>query len=201
MIAIIDYGMGNLRSVAKALEKMGLKTIITDSPQDVKKAKGLILPGVGAFGKAVENIKNLKLDKAILGFIDSGRPFLGICLGLQLLFEDSDEDGHSVKGLGLFKGKVRKFKHDLKIPHMGWNQVEKTKDTTLLNEVETGDYFYFVHSYYVVPEDKTLIATNTSYGYTFASSIAKENVFACQFHPEKSQRKGLSIISQFGKLL
>ena len=114
MIAIIDYGMGNLRSVAKALEKMGQKTMITNNPRDVKSANGLILPGVGAFGKAIENIKNLKLDKAILDFIDSGRPFLGICIGLQLLFEESEEHGHSVKGLGLFKGRVRKFKNDLR---------------------------------------------------------------------------------------
>ena len=198
MIAIVDYGMGNLHSVAKALQKRDIPAEITSSADTIAAADGVILPGVGAFGEASLNLRSRGLDKPILKHIEKGKPFFGICLGLHLLFEGSDESPKE-PGLGLFKGRVVRFQTDLKVPHMGWNSVEKQKDIPMLTGINDGDYFYFVHSYYVAPEDPTVAATLTEYGEKFVSSVGVDNVFACQFHPEKSQDRGLTLIKNFGE--
>jgi glutamine amidotransferase len=209
MIAIVDYGMGNLRSVHKALERVGISAIVTQDPGVIKKATGLVVPGVGAFKKAMENLKELGLVEPIKEFIESGRPFLGICLGLQILFSESEEFGVQ-SGLGIFKGRVVRFSfslpglspsgNSLKVPHMGWNSVQVRKRFPSLEGIETGAHFYFVHSYYPVPEDPEIVATTTDYGVEFVSSIGRENLFACQFHPEKSQAVGLKVLKNFGSL-
>lgn len=206
MIAIIDYEMGNLRSVQKGLERAGHKAIITRSARDILDASHVVLPGVGAFKDCMENLKRYDLIEPIFKVITSGRPFLGICLGLQLLFTESEEFGKHL-GLDIIKGRVVRFpttlldqNPELKIPHMGWNDIRIKKRTPLLDGIEDGSFFYFVHSYYVVPEDNGVIATNTDYGIEFTSSIWKDNIFACQFHPEKSQKVGLEILRNFGKM-
>lgn len=197
MIGIINYQRGNLNNVLRAFLKFGFNTQITDDPAEISKFKGLVLPGVGAYGDAMETLKAKGFDRAILNYIQSGKPFMGICLGLQLLFEESEEFGNH-KGLGLFKGRVVPFKISEKVPHMGWNQLEFKKQSKILKGICTGDAFYFVHSYYVETPDSSIILTTTDYGIHFVSSVEKENVFACQFHPEKSQEKGLRIIQSFG---
>ncbi len=213
MIAIIDYGMGNLRSVHKALERLGLEARVTSEKRDVANASGVVLPGVGAFRDCMLNLEKHDLIGAILGAIDGGKPFLGICLGLQALFTQSEEFGIH-PGLDVFKGKVTRFpddmpdpeagpdeEHYLKVPHMGWNKVSIKSDATVLSGIEEGSYFYFVHSFHVAPEDKSIIATSTEYGIEFASSVARDNVFACQFHPEKSQNLGLRLLRNFGEMV
>jgi len=210
MIAIVDYGMGNLRSVHKALEKVGFPAIVTHDAQVIQESDGLVVPGVGAFKQAMENLQELGLVEAILEFIASGKPFLGICLGLQLLFAESEEFGIQ-SGLGVFKGRVVRFpdpipgsspaKGALKVPHMGWNTVRIKKESSFLENIPDGTHFYFVHSYYPLPEDPEIIATTTEYGREFVSSVAQGNLFACQFHPEKSQVKGLKILKNFGHLV
>ena len=199
MIAVIDYKRGNLRSVQKALERMGGDAVITSDPALIKEADAVVLPGVGAFGDCLRNLEELGLVNPVLDAITSNKPFLGICLGLQLLFQESEEFGKTL-GLGVIKGRVVKFENmnGLKIPHMGWNSIKKVSHSPLLNEVENGSYFYFVHSYYVVPEDKNLIATKTSYGpVEFTSMIQRNNLWATQFHPEKSQKVGLRVFKNF----
>ena len=198
MIAILDYGMGNLRSVEKALQKVGARTLITSSPEKVLIAEGLVLPGVGAFKDCMRNLKEYGLIDPLYQFIQSGRPFLGICLGLQLLFSESTEFG-LYKGLDIIKGKVVRFPQNstIKVPHMGWNTVNIKERVPLLQNVEDESYFYFVHSYYVVPEDESIVASTTHYGIEFVSSICHNNIFACQFHPEKSQELGLKILRRF----
>jgi glutamine amidotransferase len=176
----------------------------------VKKAAGLIVPGVGAFKKAMENLQELGLVNPIIEFVESGKPFLGICLGLQLLFSGSDEFGFQ-KGLSLFKGRVVRFpfshpvasppKDLLKVPHMGWNTVHIHKRLPVLDGIAEGAYFYFVHSYYPVPEEQEIVATTTDYGGEFVSSVSRGNLFACQFHPEKSQSVGLKLLKNFGRLV
>jgi glutamine amidotransferase len=210
MIVIVDYGMGNLRSVHKALERVGFQASVTQDPAEVKKAAGLIVPGVGAFKKAMENLQELGLVNPIIEFVESGKPFLGICLGLQLLFSGSDEFGFQ-KGLSLFKGRVVRFpfshpaasppKDLLKVPHMGWNTVHIHKRPPVLDGIADGAYFYFVHSYYPVPEEQEIVATTTDYGGEFVSSVSRGNLFACQFHPEKSQSVGLNLLKNFGRLV
>ncbi|HSR11496.1 MAG TPA: imidazole glycerol phosphate synthase subunit HisH [Thermodesulfobacteriota bacterium] len=212
MIVIVDYGMGNLRSVHKALERAGFPAVVTQDPEAVRKADGLVVPGVGAFGKAMENLETLGLVKPILAFIESGRPFLGICLGLQLLFSTSDEFG-SRSGLGVFPGRVVRFpfsmpggaaddsRRSLKVPHMGWNSVGLRRGHPALHGVAPGTHFYFVHSFYPVPDDPGVVATTTDYGGEFTSSVARGNLFACQFHPEKSQAEGLKILKNFGNMV
>jgi len=202
VIAVIDYGMGNLRSVSKALEHVGAPVKVTSNPLDLKSASGVVLPGVGAFRDAVNNLRKLNLWDAIIEEIEKGKPFLGICLGLQLLFEKSYEFGET-EGLGIIKGEVVKFDlpKEYKIPHMGWNQVYRRKDSQLLKGIGEGEFFYFVHSYYVKPKDKDVVLTETDYGTVFTSSIEKENVFATQFHPEKSQKAGLRLLSNFVKIV
>lgn len=201
MIAIIDYGMGNLRSVEKGFAKVGVDARIINSPKglDARDAHGIVLPGVGAFRDCVGNLEALGLKDPIIAAIKAGRPFLGICLGLQMLFTESEEFGRS-EGLDLFKGKVVRFTGGagLKIPHMGWNEVKIKRRAPVLEQIPDGASFYFVHSYYVVPEDDSIVATTTDYGIEFVSMIWKDNVLATQFHPEKSQSFGLEILRAFG---
>ncbi|MBI5326850.1 MAG: imidazole glycerol phosphate synthase subunit HisH [Deltaproteobacteria bacterium] len=220
MIAIIDYDMGNLRSVQKGFERAGHPCIITRDSKEISNASHVVLPGVGAFKDCMDNLKNYELVDPILLAIKSGKPFLGICLGLQLLFSESEEFGRH-EGLDVIKGKVKKFQVSsfkfqenetkttstcnlqpttLKIPHMGWNDIKIKNRPPVLKDIPDGSYLYFVHSYYVVPKDDSVIATTTSYGIDFASSICKDNIFACQFHPEKSQKIGLQILKNFGAM-
>ena len=203
-VSIIDYGMGNLRSVQKGFEKIGAQAKIINTPQQVADAEAIVLPGVGAFKNCLENLDSLKLITPVLKSIESGKPFLGICLGLQILFTESEEFG-STPGLDIIKGRVIRFKTDtscnhkphLKIPHMGWNSISIKKGGPYLEGIENETYLYFVHSYYVKPKDENVIATTTEYGIEFVSSILKDNIFACQFHPEKSQKAGLKILENF----
>jgi glutamine amidotransferase len=200
MIALIDYGMGNLGSVAKALARVGCEPRITDDPAVVKAADGVVLPGVGAFDDCISNLTARGLDAAVKDVVAAGTPFLGICLGLQMLFESSEEGG-KYPGLGIFKGKVVRFTHNLKIPQIGWNQIQIRKPAPQLEGVAEGSWVYFVHSYYVVPEDSSIIACTTDYGYEFVSAVWRDNVFASQFHPEKSQAIGLQILENFAGLV
>jgi glutamine amidotransferase len=202
VIAIIDYGMGNLRSVQNALEKVGARAEITRDVNRIEAAAGVVLPGVGAFGACMDNLRSYQLIDPIKRVIARGTPFLGICLGMQLLFDESEEFG-PVPGLGIFPGRVVKFTpdSDLKIPHIGWNQIRKTQNVPHLAGVDDGAFVYFVHSYYVVPADPALTATSTDYGVTFASAIARDNVFASQYHPEKSQTVGQVILRNFAALV
>ena len=199
MVTIVDYGMGNLRSVQKGFEKVGVEALISGDPEVVRRASAVVLPGVGAFADAMERLEVSSLSGAVLDSINKGRPFLGICLGLQLLFEHSFEDG-SHTGLGVFKGDVVRLEGAIKIPHMGWNQVEKKQDLTLLEGIEDGTNFYFVHSYVAQPKDSVVVATVTDYGGVFVSGVAKDNVCAFQFHPEKSGSIGLQILKNFGSM-
>jgi imidazole glycerol-phosphate synthase subunit HisH len=201
MIAIIDYGMGNLRSVQKAFEKVGHQAIVTSDPAQVALATKVVLPGVGAFEDAVTELRRLDLVKSVLQAIDSGKPFLGICLGLHLLFDVGYENGRH-EGLGVLRGEVVKFDlpKDLAVPHMGWNQLDIRRPTPLLAGVAEGAYVYFVHSYYVVPKDAEVIATETDYGGPFCSMVWRDNIYATQFHPEKSQAEGLKILKNFAEL-
>lgn len=199
MIAIIDYGMGNLRSVQKALEKVGGKTLITQNPEDIRSAQKVVLPGVGAMKPAMDKLSDLNLTDPIKEFAGGGKPFLGICLGLQLLFTQSEESG-GVQGLGIFPGKVARFSK-MKVPHMGWNQINMIqKQNPLFKKIADGENMYFCHSYYVQPEHHIIMATETDYGIKFCSSIWKDNCFALQFHPEKSQESGLTILKNFVEL-
>jgi glutamine amidotransferase len=210
VIVIVDYGMGNLRSVHKALERVGSQAMVTQEPSRIRRADGMILPGVGAFKKAMENLEQLRLIDTIQKFIQSGKPFLGICLGLQLLFSESEEFCQC-RGLEVFKGKVVRFsfslpgaplgRDSLKVPHMGWNSIRIKKESPALGGIGEGTHFYFVHSYFPVPADPGIIATTTDYGGEFVSSVGQGNLFACQFHPEKSQTAGLKILRNFASLV
>ena len=199
MIAIIDYGMGNLRSVSKAFEAVGHQAVVTRDVRVIGNASHVVLPGVGAFGDCMANIEQYGLVEPIRAAIQSGKPFLGICLGLQVLFSESEEFGPH-KGLDIIQGTVRRFEggQALKVPHMGWNQVHVQRACPLFDGVADGSDWYFVHSYFVDPSDKQLAATMTTYGIPFVSSVWKDNIVACQFHPEKSQLVGLRLIKNFG---
>ncbi len=197
---LIDYGMGNLRSVEKALEAVGLPSKRTSDPELVSKADVIILPGVGAFKDAVKNLKRLGLWDVILEHINRGKPYLGVCLGMQLLFERSYEFGEE-RGWGVFEGEVKLLPLGVKVPHIGWNQVWKRKNSKIFNGIRDGEYFYFVHSYHAVPKDESIVATTTDYGIDFVSSIEVDHVFAVQFHPEKSQKVGLKLLRNFKELL
>jgi len=201
MITIIDYGMGNLRSVQKAFEKVGHQAIVTRDPEQVAAATKVVLPGVGAFEDAIAELRRLDLVRPVLETIDSGKPFLGICLGLQLLFDVSYENGRH-EGLGVLPGKVVRFElpKGYSVPHMGWNQLAIRRSAPLLKDMDEGTYVYFVHSYYVVPKDAQVIATETDYGVPFCSMVWRDNVFATQFHPEKSQTEGLKMLKNFAEL-
>ena len=200
MIVIVDYGMGNLRSVQKGFEKVGFCAQISRDPEIIQKASGLVLPGVGAFGDCMRLLKEYKLIQPIINHIESTKPFLGICVGMQVLFSESEEFG-TQSGLDVFKGRVVRFSDNLKVPHMGWNSLILKKPAPILEPVTEGSYMYFVQSYYVVPEDESIIAATCDYGVEFTSMIWHNNVFAVQFHPEKSQAVGLSILKSFGELV
>lgn len=201
-IVIIDYGMGNLRSVQKGFERVGFEASVTRRKREIAEASAIVLPGVGAFKDCMRNLEKYGLIEPILRSIEKGKPYLGICLGLQILFSESEEFG-PCKGLDLIRGKVVRFQPDLehKVPHMGWNTIEKKREVPQLEGLRSGDFFYFVHSYYVLPDGEEWTATTTPYGNSFVSSIWKENVFATQFHPEKSQQKGLRILENFAKAI
>ncbi|RJQ53524.1 MAG: imidazole glycerol phosphate synthase subunit HisH [Nitrospiraceae bacterium] len=231
MIAIIDYGMGNLRSVEKGFMKAGVDVTVTNSPGIVKKADGVVLPGVGAFKDCMRELTNLALVDAVVEAVNQGKPYLGICLGLQVLFSESEEFGRC-RGLDVLRGKVVKFEFEdkgqgadetiqnskikiqnperltlnaqrlmLKVPHMGWNEIKIQKDNPLFEGIPDKSYFYFVHSFYVVPDDASITASTTDYGIEFTSSVWKDNIFAVQFHPEKSQEMGLRMLKNFGEIV
>lgn len=199
MIAIIDYGMGNLRSVQKAFEKIGAEAVVTSDEATIESASALVLPGVGAFGDAMANLREAGLVGSIYRAIEEGKPFLGICLGMQLLFEISEEMGVH-QGLGVFKGRVMRFRVNLKVPHMGWNQIHIRRPDLLLRGVADGSYVYFVHSYYVQPADPKIVLATTDYGIDYASIIGRDAIYGIQFHPEKSQDVGLMILHNFAKM-
>lgn len=201
MIAIIDYGMGNLRSVQKGFEKVGHAAMVTSDPEAIRRASKIVLPGVGAFEDAIAELRRLELTSPILESIDSGKPFLGICLGLQLLFERSYENGRHA-GLGVLKGEVVRFElpPEYSVPHMGWNQAIIRRRAPILAGIEEGAYFYFVHSYYVVAEDKEVVAVEADYNGPFCAMVWRGNLFATQFHPEKSQSGGLTMLRNFAEL-
>ncbi len=197
VIAIVDYGMGNLRSVQKAFEAAGARPKVTSLVRDIEKADKIVLPGVGAFTQAMRELRRLKLVEPIREKIEAGTPYLGLCLGLQLLFSRSEE-GSRVAGFGVIPGPVKRFRTKLKVPHMGWNTLEvKKSGCPLLKGVRADDHFYFVHSYFGVPDDRSWALTVTPYGGKFLSAVWKDNVYATQFHPEKSQDAGLRIIKNF----
>ncbi len=201
MLHIIDYGMGNLRSVQKAFEHLGIEAVITTNPRDLSAADRVILPGVGAFRDAIAELKRLDFVTAIRDSVSSGKPFLGICLGLQLLFDVSYEDGEH-EGLGIVPGKVIRFapQPNLKIPHMGWNSLTFQQSHPILNGIDPGSHVYFVHSYHVVPNDPNVIAATSDHGGPFVAMIAQGNLTATQFHPEKSQAVGLQLLKNFAAL-
>jgi glutamine amidotransferase len=201
-IVIVDYGMGNLRNVQRGFEKVGFEAKVTRSKKEIDHASGIVLPGVGAFKDCMVNLDKYGLIDPLLRSVEKGKPYFGICLGLQILFSESEEFGLH-KGLGLVGGKVVRFRPDPehKVPHMGWNTIRMEKEVPLLKQVRDGDFFYFVHSYYVVAEERDWIGTTTDYGVSFVSSIWKDHLFATQFHPEKSQDKGLRILEAFAKSL
>ena len=201
MIAIIDYDAGNIRSVEKALLALGQNIIVTADRDEILHADKVILPGVGAFGDAMEKLKQSGLDEVIREVTEKGTPFLGICLGLQLLFEHSDE-APGVEGLGILKGEILRIpdKEGYKIPHMGWNSLHLQNNGRLFKDIPEETYVYFVHSYYLQAEDPQTVKATTQYSTTIHASVEKDNVFACQFHPEKSSRFGLKILENFAKL-
>ena len=206
MIVIVDYGMGNLHSAAKALAHVGGQVMVTSDVAVIAQADKIVLPGVGAFADAMAALRDKQIVAPLKEGIEAGKPFLGICLGMQLLMGVSYEDGEN-EGLGVIEGEVRRFdftgradKDSLKIPHMGWNSLEWDKDVPLFKGLTNGSYVYFVHSYYVAPQDEAVIATSTNYGGAFASSLWKDNVYGVQYHPEKSQRVGLTMLKNFAEL-
>ncbi len=214
MIAIVDYGMGNIRSVEKGFLKMGAEVRVTADPKVISDAAGIVLPGVGAFKDCMRNLDSMNLLGVIVKEIEKGKPYLGICLGLQILFSDSEEFGFC-RGMDILKGRVVRFRfgHEvpdggeagscqgLKIPHMGWNTARLSRRPPLFREIPDDTYFYFVHSYYVVPEEEGVIASRTEYGVDFVSMVWKDNVIATQFHPEKSQGAGLKILKGFNEMV
>lgn len=202
MITIVDYGMGNLHSVAKALRRTGHEALVTEDPAQVLVAEGIILPGVGAYADAMAALRRRGLDAALRQVVEAGRPFLGICLGLQLLFEFSEENG-GVRGLGLLPGQVRRFPEGqgLKVPHMGWNRLDLRRPSPLLGGLPREPYVYFVHSYYVDPDQPELVAATAPYGLDVPAAVSCGNCHGVQFHPEKSSAVGLRILSNFGRLV
>ncbi|MCY9185514.1 imidazole glycerol phosphate synthase subunit HisH [Bacillus halotolerans] len=204
MIGVIDYGMGNLYSVSKALERVGVPYFVSGMPEELRKADAFILPGVGSFGDAMDNLRNAKLDQFIHDMVSEGRLLLGICLGMQLLFDESEEHG-TAAGLGLLKGKAVRLKPEdqegnkLKVPHMGWNRLSFHNESPLLAGVEEG-YAYFVHSYYIDGMDDGALLASAEYGVRVPAVVGKENIFGAQFHPEKSSTVGMSILIQFTKM-
>ena len=199
MIAIIDYGLGNLESVKYALDRLGAPSVLTSDPAAIVSANGVILPGVGAFGRAMEKFRELELVDAARSAAASGRPFMGICLGLQMLFSSSEEHGRH-EGLGIVPGRVVRFPHDLTVPHMGWNQVRQEWACPLFEDVPDESFFYFAHSYYAEPANPAAAVGSTDYGRRYASTIQQGSVFATQYHPEKSGPVGLKMLANFVRL-
>ncbi|MFR2785697.1 MAG: imidazole glycerol phosphate synthase subunit HisH [Blautia caecimuris] len=201
MIGIIDYDAGNIRSVEKALSYLGEKTVVSRDPDILKSVDKVILPGVGSFGQAMENLHRYELVPVIRDMIEDGKPFLGICLGLQLLFESSEESP-GAEGLGILKGKILKIPSSpgLKIPHMGWNSLQLQNNGRLFRNIPQDTYVYFVHSYYLQAQEPEIVKAVTGYGTKIHASVEKDNVFACQFHPEKSGKYGLEILKNFAEL-
>ena len=202
MIAVVNYGVGNLRSVSKALERVGAEVRVTSSAQEIDRADAVVLPGVGAFAHCMDNLRSAGLEASVRAAAASSKPFLGICVGMQILFERSEEFG-SVEGLGVLPGRVRRFEPTdatLKVPQMGWNQLHIRQRAPHLEGIEEGTRVYFVHSYYVETPDPSIVATTTSYGVDYVSSAWRGNVFATQFHPEKSQAVGLRMLGNFARL-
>lgn len=208
MIGIVNYGMGNLRSVQKALQRVGAQAQMIESPDQIEAAERLILPGVGAFADGMKHLRERGMVEPLKQYADSGKPMMGICLGMQLLFDSSTEDAPSpdqpIQGLGILPGKVVRFQEDqgpdkprLKVPHMGWNEINFAPETPLFAGLTPGDHVYFVHGYYCIPEGESDIAATTGYGQTYCSAVHRGNVWATQFHPEKSQRVGLQILENF----
>ncbi len=199
MIAIVDVCSGNLRSVERAIAKVGGDVVVTRDPDVVRKADKIVVPGQGAFGVFMRGLGERGLGEALREAIASGRPYLGICLGLQILFEESEEQG-PIAGLGVYRGKVVKLAPTdptLKVPHMGWNQIAQRRPERLVAGIADGAYVYFVHSFHVMPEDPSLLALESVHGVSVCAAIRRDNVFACQFHPEKSQAVGLQLLSNF----
>lgn len=199
-IAIVDYGMGNLASVKKALDFLDVKSKITADKEEILNSNGIILPGVGAFPDAMKNIKRLEIDKVLKKAVEKGIPLMGICLGMQLLFEESDEV-KLTKGLGFFKGRIRKFEGDLKIPHMGWNDLLIDNESKILKGVQEGSYVYFVHSYYADIKEEDILSAHCEYGIDVPAVVGKDNVFGIQFHPEKSSDVGMKMLKNFWELV
>ena len=201
MIGIIDYDAGNLRSVEKALQYLGKETIVTRDSEQIRKADKVILPGVGAFGDAMKKLQEYHLDTLIREIADSGKPLLGICLGLQLLFDESEESP-GVKGLGILKGKIKRIpgQEGLKVPHIGWNSLNLEHNGRLFQNIPENSYVYFVHSYYLEAQDPEIVKASTEYGVHIHASVEKNNLFACQFHPEKSSIAGLQILKNFAEI-
>ena len=206
MIGVIDYEMGNIRSVQRALERAGGDVQLVTGPDQLARADKIVLPGVAAFEDAMTQLRSQELLEPIVQAVRTGTPYLGFCLGLQLLFDVSYENGEH-RGMGLIRGKVVRLDVEdypsdppLRVPHMGWNRIEWDKPCPMLEGIESGSHVYFAHSYHVVPEDKDLVATSTEYGYSFTSAVWKDNIFATQFHPEKSQSIGLRLLENFVKM-
>ena len=203
MIALLDYGAGNVRSVQKALTAAGGDVQLVPNPGTVAQADAVVLPGVGAFDDCINAMQRQELFEAARAFVSTGKPFLGICIGYQALFEKSEEFNSCAAGLGIFEGSVVRFPDaEVKVPQIGWNEVQFTKpDCPIIQGIESGSHFYFVHSYYPQPKDESIVATRTEYGVDFASAVWRDNVFATQFHPEKSQKAGLQLLTNFVNLI
>ena len=198
-LAIIDYGVGNLRSLEKAFAATGTQSVISNDPQILREAQALVLPGVGAFGACMKALGERGFDRLVLERVTEGTPLLGVCVGMQLLFEESEEFGRT-PGLALLRGKVRRFAGDLPVPHVGWNQVHQTRTHPLLAGIDDDSFFYFVHSYYCAADDPKVVLGKTDYLKEYASLVAQGNVAGVQFHPEKSQTNGLKLLSNFAQL-
>ena len=203
MIALLDYGAGNVRSVQKALAAAGGDVQLVPNPETVAQADAVVLPGVGAFDDCINAMQRQELFEAARAFVSTGKPFLGICVGYQALFEKSEEFNSCAAGLGIFEGCVVRFPDaEVKVPQIGWNEVQFIKpDCPILQGIESGSHFYFVHSYYPQPKDESIVATRTEYGVDFASTVWRDNMFATQFHPEKSQKVGLQLLTNFVNLI
>ena len=203
MIALLDYGAGNVRSVQKALTAAGGDVQLVPNPETVAQADAVVLPGVGAFDDCINAMQRQELFEAARAFVSTGKPFLGICVGYQALFEKSEEFNSCAAGLGIFEGSVVRFPDaEVKVPQIGWNEVQFSKpDCPILQGIESGSHFYFVHSYYPQPKDESIVATRTEYGVDFVSAVWRDNVFATQFHPEKSQKVGLQLLTNFVNLI
>ena len=197
-VAIIDYGVGNLRSVEKAFEATGCEAVVSGDESALRAAERLVLPGVGAFGACVKALRERGFDRLVRERVEEGTPLLGVCVGMQLLFEESDEFG-ATRGLGLLPGRVRRFSDKLVVPHVGWNRIDQVCENPMFEGVANGSFFYFVHSYYCEPEDKSVVAGETEYGVKYASVVAKGNICGVQFHPEKSQDSGLRLLRNFAR--